>query len=62
MTHTVTLTVELTVDAQETNNSQDIEGIKDSCYWLLQSHLESNIGNTLDRGVIIKDFNIEINN
>jgi len=58
MTHKVTMTVELTVEAPSANDKEEVEGV---VYWKATSDIEAAIGVTLDRDVVIKDFNIEIN-
>lgn len=58
MKHKVTMTVELTVEAPEANVKEEVKGV---VYWKATSDIEAAIGNTLDRGVVIKDFNIKIN-
>jgi len=58
-THKVTMTVELTVEAPSANDKEEVDGV---VYWKATSDIESAIGETLDRNVVIKDFNIEINN
>ena len=59
MTHKVTMTVELMVEAPNANVKEEVEGV---VYWKATSDIESAIGETLDRGVVIKGFNIEMNN
>lgn len=58
MEHKVTMTVELTVEAPSANVKQEVEGV---VYWKATSDIETAIGKELDRDVVIKDFNIEIN-
>lgn len=58
MKHKVTMTVELTVEAPITNDKEEVEGV---VYWKATSDIEAAIGETLNRDVVIKDFNIEIN-
>ena len=58
MEHKVTMTVELTVEAPSANDKEEVEGV---VYWKATSDIESAIGETLDRNVVIKEFNIEIN-
>lgn len=58
MEHKVTMTVELTVEAPSANDKEEVEGV---VYWKATSDIEAAIGVTLDRDVVIKDFNIEIN-
>lgn len=57
MEHKVTLTVELTVEAPSANNKEEVEGV---LYWKATSDIEAAIGEILDRDVVIKGFNIEI--
>lgn len=52
------MTVELTVEAPSANDKEEFEGV---VYWKATSDIEAAIGVTLDRDVVIKDFNIEIN-
>ena len=57
MTHKVTLTVELTVEAQENKTQEDVEGF---AYWLLEPHLKEMTTSAYDfDGCQVKDFNIE---
>lgn len=58
MEHKVTMIVELTVEAPSANDKEEVEGV---VYWKATSDIEAAIGVTLDRDVVIKDFNIEIN-
>ena len=57
MEHKVTMTVELTVEAPSANDKEEVEGV---VYWKATSDIEAAIGETLDRDVVIKGFNIEI--
>ena len=57
MEHKVTMTVELTVEAPNANVKEEVDGV---VYWKATSYIEAAIGETLDRGVVIKGFNIEI--
>ena len=57
MEHKVTMTVELTVEAPSANSKEEVEGV---VYWKATSDIETAIGETLDRDVVIKGFNIEI--
>lgn len=57
MEHKVTLTVELMVETPSANDKEEVEGV---LYWKATSDIESAIGEVLDRDVVIKGFNIEI--
>ena len=57
MEHKVILTVELTVEAPSANDKEEVEGV---VYWKATSDIETAIGETLDRDVVIKEFNIEM--
>lgn len=57
MEHKVTMTVELTVEAPSANDKEEVEGV---VYWKATSDIEAAIGEILDRDVVIKGFNIEI--
>ena len=57
MEHKVVMTVELTVEAPITNDKEEVEGV---VYWKATSDIEAAIGQTLDRDVVIKDFNITV--
>lgn len=57
MEHKVIMTVELTVEAPSANVKEEVEGV---VYWKANSSIEAVIGQTLDRGVVIKEFDIEI--
>lgn len=60
MTHKVTMTVELTVEAPETKAKEEIEGF---AYWLIEPFLEETKTSKYDfDGYQLNDFNIEINN
>ena len=60
MIHKVTMTVELTVEAQDTKTTEEIEG---AAYWLLQPFLDEAKTDTYNvNGCQVKEFNIEINN
>lgn len=58
MEHKITMTVELTVEAPSANVKEEVEGV---VYWKATSDIEAAIGETLDRDVVIKEFNIEMN-
>lgn len=57
MEQKVTLTVELMVEAPSANDKEEVEGV---LYWKATSDIEAAIGEVLDRDVVIKGFNIEI--
>ena len=60
MTHKVTMTVELTVEAPDTKTREEVEG---AAYWLLQPFLDGATTDTYNvNGCQVKEFNIEINN
>jgi hypothetical protein len=58
MEHKVTMTIELTVESPAANVKEEVEG---TVYWFMHSSVESHLKFPLDRDVVIKDFNIEIN-
>ncbi len=60
MTHKVTMTVELTVEAPENKTKEEFEGF---AYWLIEPFLEDTKTVTYNvDGCQVKEFNIEINN
>lgn len=60
MTHKVTMTVELTVEAPENKTKEEVEGV---AYWLIEPFLEDTKTDTYNvNGCQVKEFNIEINN
>ena len=60
MTHKVTLTVELTVEAQENKTREEVD---DFAYWLVEPLLEETKTSKYDfDGCQLNDFDITINN
>lgn len=60
MTHKVTMTVELMVEAPENKTKEEVEGF---AYWLIEPFLEDTKTVTYNvDDCQVKQFNIEINN